>query len=64
MAILNTTNIKTDITQTGEPASNADQVTPTRKSRERSGVTVSVMAKKAKDEAPQRLPKPTSSSRS
>ncbi|MER8843669.1 DUF3489 domain-containing protein [Mesorhizobium australicum] len=50
MAILNTTTAKADNTETGERTASLD--TPTRKLREKSGVTVSVIVKKAKDEPP------------
>ncbi|MES0138835.1 DUF2924 domain-containing protein [Mesorhizobium sp. M0016] len=52
MAILNTTTAKADNTEAGETAASLDNSTPTRKLREKSGVTVSVIVKKAKDEAP------------
>lgn len=50
MAILKTTTAKADNTETGETTASFD--TPTRKLREKSGVTVSVIVKKAKGEAP------------
>ncbi|MER8632602.1 DUF3489 domain-containing protein [Mesorhizobium opportunistum] len=52
MAILNTTTAKADNTEAGETAPSVDNGTPTRKPHEKSGVTVSVIVKKAKDEAP------------
>ena len=52
MAIRNTTTAKADNTEAGETVSSVDNSTPTRKARAKSGVTVSEMPKKTKDEAP------------
>lgn len=52
MGILNTTTAKADNTEAGETAASLDNSTPNRKLREKSGVTASVIVKKAKDEAP------------
>ncbi|MFK0693220.1 hypothetical protein ACFX5Q_34645 [Mesorhizobium sp. IMUNJ 23033] len=52
MSILNNTTMKADNAEAADTAPSVDNSTPTRKPREKSGVTVSVMVKKAKDEAP------------
>ncbi|ESY78213.1 hypothetical protein X740_21960 [Mesorhizobium sp. LNHC221B00] len=50
--MLNNTTAKADNTEAGETASSVDNSTPNRKLREKSGVTVSVIVKQAKDVAP------------
>ncbi|MER8583350.1 DUF3489 domain-containing protein [Mesorhizobium sp. M1423] len=52
MAILNNITSKADNVEAAETASTVDNSTPTRKLREKSGVTVSLMVKKAKDDVP------------
>ncbi|WP_292670026.1 DUF3489 domain-containing protein [Mesorhizobium sp.] len=57
MAILNTIVSKADNVEGAETASSADNSTPTRKPREKPGVTASVTVKKTKDEGPAAPPK-------
>lgn len=52
MSILNNTTMTTDNAEAARTASSVDNSTPTRKARAKSGVTISEMPKKTKDEAP------------
>ena len=52
MSILNKTTMTADNAEAADTASSVDNSTPTRKGRAKSGVTISEMPKKTKDEAP------------